>query len=128
MRFIIILFVIISSCNSSNIIDTKKIQNIEKKLSKKRVAIFKKLNNCEKLYYLVKIKNGDFRIPNDDFIELVRIIGIETGVHPSVVDNFAGTIYPNDTLFNYDFKRWSGILQCDSLIQIKNDSIVIFRP
>jgi hypothetical protein len=122
------LLFMISSCTSSNIIDTKKIQNIENKISIRRVAKFKELNNCEKLYYLLLIKNGIYRIPHDDFMELVRIVGVETGVHPSVVDNFAGTLYPNDTLFNHDFKLWNGIYKCDSLIQKKNDTIIIYRP
>lgn len=116
------------SCSINDSINVEKVENMEPKISKKRLDMFNRLNGCEKLYYLALVETKSTRIPHEDFMEMLRIVGRETGVYPSVVDNFGGTLYPNDTLFNYDFKRWSSVLQCDSLLQLNGNQLKVVLP
>lgn len=116
------------SCSVNDSINVEKVENMEPKISKKRLDMFNKLNGCEKLYYLALVKTKSTRIPHEDFIEMLRIVGRETGIYPTVVDNFGGTLYPNDTLFNYDFKRWSSVWQCDSVVQLNRNKVKVLLP
>lgn len=101
---------------------------MEPKISEKRLEVFNKFNGCEKLYYLALVKTKSTRIPHEDFMEMLRIVGNETGIYPSVVDGFGGTLYTNDTLFNYDFKRWSSVLGCDSSLTLEGNSLKVVAP
>ncbi len=114
----------IQGCTSKLYINSDKVDKIEKECNKLRVRKFKKLNGCEKIEYLYKTKLSIFKMTNENFIDLLLVMNQETGIYPSLVFGTFGGIYPSDTLFDYDLKRWITSLGCDSIIRIKgiNDS------
>jgi len=113
------LFLILYSCNNSLLINIEKVEDVEKSCERLRIRKFKQLNNCEKLSYLNGVRSYKHRISSKSFIDLLMVMNQETGIWPSLIFNFAGGFYPSDTLFDYDMKKWSKSLGCDSIVQYK---------
>lgn len=113
------ILIITGACKTRNTVNTDKVEGIEQDLNKLRLRKFKKLNDFEKISYLHDVRMKRYKMTNDAFVDLLFVMGEETGITPSIVFNFAGGVYPSDTLFYYDMKRWTTKLGCDSIVQIK---------
>lgn len=114
-----VIFIIVGACKTNKLINPDKVAEIERECNKLREKKFKRLNSCEKISYLHDVDMHRYRMTNEAFVDLLLIMGEETGISPSIVFNIGGGVYPSDTLFDYDMKKWTTNLGCDSIIQIR---------